>query len=319
MRWLPGLLLMLAACAPEAGPPVQVSIPPGSGMAAVSDSLDAHGLLGSRSWFRVLARVRGMDRKVKPGIYELTPSTSAWKLLDILVSGRGVMVRFTVPEGLRLREIAALAEARLSIPADSFLAAAREPALLTRLGSGLSSAEGYLAPETYTLPAPAGARELVAAMASQFLASWDPAWNDSLPMRGLTRHEAVTLASIVEGEARTDEERPLIARVYLNRIQIGMALQADPTIQYALAESRGERTTRVLYKDLEIDSPYNTYRHAGLPPGPIGAPGRRSIEAVMAPAEGDWLYFVASGDGKHTFSRTYGDHLRAVAKARNDQ
>lgn len=319
MRWLLLLLLTMAACAPEPGPAVRVTIPSGSSFAAVRDSLDNNGLLGSRGWFRLLARVRGIDRGLKPGVYELTPGTSAWKLLNILASGEGMMVRFTVPEGLRLREIATLAESRLAIPADSFLRAASDSALLARLGSGLTSAEGYLAPETYTLPALSGVKELVGAMVNQFLASWDPAWDDSLSVRGLTRHEAVTLASIVEGEAKADEERPLIARVYLNRIKIGMPLQADPTIQYAIAEARGGRTTRVLYQDLEIKSPYNTYRHSGLPPGPIGAAGRRSLEAVMAPADGPWLYFVANGDGKHTFSRTYGDHLRAVAKARRAQ
>ncbi|MEK7381211.1 MAG: endolytic transglycosylase MltG [Gemmatimonadota bacterium] len=319
MRFVPLLLLVAAACTPEPGPPVRVTIPHGSSFSAVRDTLSRHGLLGSSTWFHLLARVMGVDRTIKPGVYELTPGASAWTLLDILTRGEVVMVRFTVPEGLRLPEIASLAEAQLAIPVDSFLRAAGDPALLARLDPALGSAEGYLAPETYTLPALTSAAELVEAMANQFLAGWDPTWDDSVQARGLTRHEAVTLASIVEGEAKTDEERPLIARVYLNRLRIGMPLQADPTIQYALAERRGSRTGRILYQDLEIDSPYNTYRRSGLPPGPIGAPGRRSLEAVMAPADGPWLYFVASGDGEHTFSRTYGDHLRAVAKARRAQ
>jgi len=319
MRFIPVLLLVAAACTPEPGPPVRVTIPRGSSFSAVRDTLSHNGLLGSAAWFHLLARVLGVDRIIKPGVYEMTPGTSAWNLLDILIRGEVVMVRFTVPEGLRLREIAALAEERLAIPVDSFLRAASDPVLLARLGPALGSAEGYLAPETYTLPALTTAPELVEAMADQFLAGWDPTWDDSVQARGLTRHEAVTLASIVEGEARTEEERPLIARVYLNRLRIGMPLQADPTIQYALAESRGSRTSRVLYQDLEVDSPYNTYRSPGLPPGPIGAPGRRSLEAVMAPADGPWLYFVASGDGKHSFSRSYRDHLRAVAKTRRAQ
>lgn len=319
MRFVPLLLLVTVACTPEPGPPVRVTIPHGSSFSAVRDTLSNRGLLGSSTWFHLLARARGIDRALKPGVYDMIPGTSAWALLDILTRGEGVMVRFTVPEGLRLREIATLAEERLAIPADSFLRAASDPALLARLGPELGSAEGYLAPETYTLPALATAAELVEAMASQFLSGWDPTWDDSIQARGLTRHQAVTLASIVEGEAKTDGERPMIARVYLNRLKIGMPLQADPTVQYALAESRGARTDRILFKDLEIDSPYNTYRRSGLPPGPIGAPGRRSLEAVMAPAKGDWLYFVASGDGRHSFSRSYRDHLRAVAKARRAQ
>jgi UPF0755 protein len=319
VRFVPLLLLVTVACTPEPGPPVRVTIPHGSSFSAVRDTLSNRGLLGSSTWFHLLARARGIDRALKPGVYDMTPGTSAWALLDILTRGEGVMVRFTVPEGLRLREIAALAEERLAIPADSFLRAAADPALLARLGPALGSAEGYLAPETYTLPALTTAAELVAAMADQFLAGWDPTWDDSILARGLTRHQAVTLASIVEGEAKTEGERPMIARVYLNRLKIGMPLQADPTVQYALAESRGARTGRILFKDLEIDSPYNTYRRSGLPPGPIGAPGRRSLEAVMAPADGPWLYFVARGDGEHTFSWSYRDHLRAVAKARRAQ
>lgn len=310
------MTLGLPGCGPGTGPVERITVPRGAGFRAVADTLEARGLISSRAWLRVLASVRGQDRALKPGVYDLPRGSSAWAILDLLTRGEGVTVRVTVPEGLTLDETAALLASRLNLPAESLLAAAAQPGVLARLGPGIPDAEGFLAPETYTLPALVTPGEVIDAMVAQFLAGWDPAWDDSLAARGLTRLEAVTLASIVEGEARTDAERPVIAGVYLNRLRLGMPLQADPTIQYALQRSRGRRTARVLYKDLEIDSPWNTYRYRGLPPGPINSPGLRSLRAVMEPAEVPYLYFVADGDGKHVFSRSYQEHLRAVAQVR---
>jgi UPF0755 protein len=153
-------------------------------------------------------------------------------------------------------------------------------------------------------------------MSAEFERRWNPAWDRRLDSLRLTRRELVTLASIVEGEARHDDERAIIAGVYHNRLQRGMLLQADPTVQYAVQLSTGERKTRLLFKDLEIDSPYNTYRQAGLPPGPVNSPGLESIEAALYPAAVPWLYFVAGPDGRHVFSRTLADHNRAIAEIR---
>jgi UPF0755 protein len=156
-------------------------------------------------------------------------------------------------------------------------------------------------------------------MVTEFNRRWLPAWDRRLDTLGLTRHQLVTLASIVEGEARHDDERATIAGVYLNRLRRGIALQADPTVQYAIQVATGERKTRLLFKDLEIQSPYNTYLHSGLPPGPVNAPGLKSLEAALYPASVPWLYFVAGPDGYHIFSRTLEEHNRAIAAVRHDR
>jgi UPF0755 protein len=160
------------------------------------------------------------------------------------------------------------------------------------------------------------ARELVREMARHFRRGWDPAWDTRAAGQGLTRDELVTLASIVEGEARVPEDRPLVAAVYRNRLRLGMPLQADPTVQYAIEQATGQRKPRLLERDYRTPSPYNTYLIPGLPPGPVGAPGRASIEAVLDPAPVPYLFFVAGPDGKHIFTRSYPEHLRAVARVR---
>lgn len=312
------LLLLTLACARPgpAGPPVRVTIPPGSSFRAVTDTVVARGLVGSRPWFRVLARVRGIDRKVQAGVYDLPAGASAWQLLTQLERGRIATIRFTAPEGLTLLELGDLVEARLGIAADSVAAAARDPARLRALGVPAPSLEGYLLPETYTLPLPVTAGALVDAMTAEFTRRWNPAWTARLDSLGRSRHELLALAAIVEGEARREDERATIAGVYTNRLRIGMPLQADPTVQYAIQLTTGARKPRLLFKDLEIDSPYNTYRVRGLPPGPVNSPGLASITAALYPAEVPWLYFVAVGDGSHRFSRTLVEHNRAIGDVR---
>ena len=310
-----GLALACAGPAPT-GAPVRVTIPPGATFRAVTDTVVARGLVDSRPWFRFLARVRGVDRKVQAGVYDLPAGASAWQLLTQLERGRIATIRFTAPEGLTLLELGDLVEARLGIAADSVLAAARDPARLAALGVPAPTLEGYLLPETYTLPLPVTAGALVDAMTAEFTRRWPPAWTARLDSLGRSRHELLALAAIVEGEARRDEERAIIAGVYSNRLRIGMPLQADPTVQYAIQLKTGARKPRLLFKDLEIDSPYNTYRVAGLPPGPVNSPGLRSIEASLYPAEVPWLYFVAVGDGSHRFSRTLVEHNRAINDVR---
>jgi UPF0755 protein len=317
-RWALGIGLWLLACAPApiGGPAVRVTIPPGSTFRAVTDSVAAHGLIASRPWFRLLARLRRADREVKAGIYDLPEGAGAWALLDILKAGRVATVRFTAPEGLSLVELASLAETRLQIPRDTLLARARDPALRTRLGSSAESLEGYLLPETYALPLPVTADALLKAMVAEFERRWNPSWNARLDSLGMTRTQLLALAAIVEGEARHDDERATIAGVYSNRLRLGMLLQADPTVQYAVQLATGERKTRLLFKDLEIESPYNTYKHPGLPPGPVNSPGIESIEAALYPATVPYLYFVAAQDGRHIFSRTLVEHNRAIEGTR---
>ena len=310
------LALSLAACGTN-GSPERVTVPPGTSFSAVTDTLAAHGVVGNRFWFTLLARARGADRSVRAGVYEFAPGLSPWKVLDILEAGDEVATRFTVPEGLTIPEVSALAEQKLGIPADSVQAAAGDSAAATAaLGFPARSFEGFLRPETYSLRLGTTAPELVRVMAEGFMSAWKPEWDARLEALGWTRAQLVTFASIVEGEARADDERETIAGVYHNRLRIGMALQADPTVQYAIFLATGKRKPRLFTKDYQFRSPYNTYLNPGLPPGPVNSPGLRSIEASLYPAKVPYLYFVAGPDGRHVFSRTYDEHLRAIAKVR---
>jgi UPF0755 protein len=316
-----GLALALAiGCGGTAGtgPVERVAIPRGASFSEVLDSLERRGLVRDRLWARLIGRLAGFHRRIKPGVYEFTRGTSTLRILADLRDGRFLSVRLTVPEGLTVADIAALAARELGIPRDSFLAAARDTTLLRAHGVEAGTAEGFLAPETYVVPLHSTARELAEMMLAQFARTWQPDWDTLARQAALTRLEVVTLASIVEGEARVDEERPIIAGVYLNRLRHGMPLQADPTVQYAIQQRTGERKTRLYNSDYALPSPYNTYLRRGLPPGPVGSPGRRSLEAVLRPAEVPYLFFVAGPDGRHIFSRTYADHLRAVARVRRE-
>jgi UPF0755 protein len=308
--------LSLSACSGSAQS-ARVILPPGATFAAVTDSLAAHGVVDNPRWFKLLARMRGVDRSVHAGVYEFPAGTSQWTVLSMLARGKKAALRFTVPEGLTILDVAELASARLGIPPDSFVTAARDgKAASATLGFRVPSYEGFLRPETYILPADINAGELIRFMVQGFKSEWSPQWNARLDSLKMSRLELVTLASIVEGEARADEERETIAGVYRNRLRIGMALQADPTVQYAISLKRGRRKKRLFQKDYQIQSPYNTYLNPGLPPGPVNSPGGRSLEAALYPADVPYLYFVAGPDGRHVFSRTYGEHLRAIRKIR---
>jgi UPF0755 protein len=312
--WL--LTLALLACGTNSSAE-RVTLPPGASFAAVTDTLAAHGVVGSRFWFTLMARVRGADRSVRAGVYEFAPGLSAWKVLDILEAGDEIATRFTVPEGLTIPEVSALAQQKLGIPADSVIAAARDStAASATLGFPARSFEGFLRPETYSLRLGTTAPELVRVMAEGFNSAWKPEWDTRLDALGWTRTQLVTFASIVEGEARADDERETIAGVYHNRLRIGMALQADPTVQYAIFLATGKRRPRLFTKDYQFRSPYNTYLNRGLPPGPVNSPSRRSLEASLYPAKVPYLYFVAGPDGRHLFSRTYDEHLRAITRVR---
>ena len=308
--------LFLLACGTNASDE-RVTVPPGASFAAATDSLVAHGVVGNRLWFKTLARVRRADRSVRAGVYEFEPGVSAWKVLNILASGSEAATRFTVPEGLTIPEVASLAQEKLGLPTDSVIAAAQDSAAAsTVLGFPVKSFEGFLRPETYSLRYGTTAPELVKAMAEGFRSAWKPEWNARLASLRWTQAQAVTFASIVEGEARADDERETIAGVYHTRLRIGMALQADPTVQYALFLATGKRKPRLYTKDYQFRSAYNTYLHPGLPPGPVNSPSLRSIEAALYPGKVPYLYFVAGPDGRHVFSRTYDEHLRAIARVR---
>jgi len=311
------LLLVAAACGPPADAPLErVTIPPRATVRIVAESLSTHGIISSSTWFRVLARVGGYERRLRIGTYEMPRGSGARSALRAIASGKAVLLRITLPEGLTLAEMAEIAERTLDIPPAEFLAAARDPALLREFEIPAGSFEGFLRPETYLFAPGVSAATLVRTLAETFREDWDPRWTDMARAQGLDRLSVVTLASIVEGEAAIDPDRPLVAAVYRNRLRLGMPLQADPTVQYAIQLATGRRKPRLFERDYTFESPYNTYLHPGLPPGPVGAPGTRSLEATLAPAPVPYLYFVAGPGGAHIFSRSYAEHLRAIRRLR---
>jgi UPF0755 protein len=305
--------LSLGGCDPRPQATDRITIPRGTALKAVGETLETRGVVRSAELFRFYTRARGRQREIRAGTYDFPYPISTRRAIDILLRGREAAVRFAVPEGLMLSELATLVEDRLGIPKDSFLLAASDPATLAQFGIPGLSAEGYLYPTTYFLPLELDAPELVRRMLREFEARWKPEWDDRLAALGLSRHEAVTLASIIEGEVRYAPDRPWVSSVYHNRLRLGMRLQADPTVIYALGRRR-----RLYRTDYQLPSPYNTYLIDGLPPGPIGQPSSASIEAALNPAKSDLLYLVARSDGKHIFSRTLQEHLEAVAAVRRE-
>jgi peptidoglycan lytic transglycosylase G len=308
----------VACSAPPAeSPRVSIIISPGATLDAAIDSLSAHDVVRHPSLFRWYARFRGLGRSLKTAEY-LLPQNAAWsEIVAALERGHGMEVRWTVPEGLMLVEVADLADAQLNVPRDSVLAAAHDPALRQQLGlpPGATNVEGYLFPTTYVLPVHITGRDLVRVMTREFLAQWPPEWTQRLDSLRMTRHQLVTLASIIEAEVRYQPDRPFISAVYRNRLKRGMKLEADPTVSYA----HGRRLKRVWEKNLAFRSLYNTYLHAGLPPGPICQPGRASLAAAIDPAPVPFLFFVAQPDGKHIFSVTYADHVAAIRAVKRMQ
>jgi UPF0755 protein len=290
----------------------------------IGQELEDRGLIRSAFAFRVLAEQQEVGGQLAAGDYEISPSMSTEEVLAVLASGevrRGE--RIAVIEGWRAEEIAAKVEEMNLAASGDFMALVRDtsevpvPRDLPLPGG---RAEGYLFPATYEWDEETGLIGLVTQMLEQFDAQVSPELRERFEQRGLTLNEAVILASIVEREAAREEERALVASVYENRLKAGMLLQADPTTQYALADAEPEITSIEGYwrelssADLQIDSPFNTYVTDGLPPGAICNPGLASLQAVAEPAETDYLYFVARGDGSHAFARTQEEHFENIQK-----
>lgn len=302
----------LAACGGRPGGPVRVNIPQGASMRVAADSLARKGVVRWGNLFKVYAWARGGDGRVKPGTYMLRKNQSWSSALNAVRTGRGLVQIVTIPEGFNLGQIEPLLANRLKQPLDSVQAATRDSALIQRLGLSTPTLEGYLFPDTYIFAEGTSARTAVATMVRRFEQIWKPEWTARLDTINLSRNEVMALAAIVEREARLAAERPVVAAVYLNRLKKGMLLQADPTVQYSL----GKHVPRIYYKDLAVDSRYNTYRYKGLPPGPIASPGKPSIEAALYPADVPYEYFVAFPDGHHEFRTSLAEHERAKAAAR---
>jgi UPF0755 protein len=301
------------ACAQQPhGPPTRVIIPRGASFADAADSLSRAQLIGWRKMFRVYARLTGGDRKIKPGTYLLRHGTPWSDIITALHGGHGLVNTITIPEGYTISQITPLLSRTLKVPAESVDLAVRDTSLLSRLDVPTPTLEGYLFPDTYAFPVGTTARQAVREMVYDFERRWKPDWDAKASNLQINRNDLITMASIVEKEARLPEERPVIAAVYYNRLRKGMLLQADPTVQYAL----GHHVGRVLYKNLTVESPYNTYVHKGLPPGPVSSPGVASLDAAANPANVPYLYFVASPDGHHEFRMTLDEHASAIREVR---
>lgn len=291
---------------------VQATVPAGSSFASAADSLERAGVVSQAWLFRVYAKMRGRDRDLKPGRYFFACGDTDWSsVLARLSAGPGERT-VTIPEGFAISDIVPLLAKALGVPEDSVRVAASDSVIRRELDVPTPTLEGYLFPDTYRFAPGSPARDAIGQLVRRFRQEWNPAWDQRLQRLALSRHDILTLASIIEKEARLPEERPVISAVYHNRLRDQMPLQADPTVQYAL----GQHVNRVRYKDLEVESPYNTYKRRGLPPGPIASPGRASIEAALFPADVPYKFFVAHPDGHHEFRTTFREHTEARAEIR---
>ncbi len=308
-----GLLYWAVLLPAGKGKPHTVIVGKGASARSVAHELKQRGLIRSEIAFRLTARRDW--RKVRQGEYLFRPSMNPLQILKKMVEGRVEAHWVTIPEGFTLTQIASLlAEQRLATKDEFLTAASAASHLDTEFPKPTGSLEGYLFPDTYRLDAyQEAASALIEYMARRFdEVVWKRLLKEKAPENGLTLHEIVTLASLVEGEAKKDQERPVIAGVLMNRLRTGRKLECDATVQYAL----GNRKSRLLYSDLQYPSPYNTYLHEGLPPGPINNPGLASIKAALSPAGTPYLYYVARPDGSHIFSRTAAEHQWAIARVR---
>ena len=291
----------------------EVIIPKGASIDAIAAILEHEGLVGNTRLFVLAARVLGYDRNLQAGRFTLPVGSSTYRILHQLAKGMSAEDMVTVPEGLRVEQVADILYRGAKIDPVRFLALAEDSAFVRSLGIPASRMEGYLYPETYPFYPLLTPQEVLRVMAERSLKVLGEEMALPGAKMGLTLHQIVTLASIVEAEAQVPSERPRIAAVFYNRMRRGMMLQSDPTVSYAMGVWRGH----IYYRDLDVKSPYNTYRNRGLPPGPICSAGRGAFHAILFPLpDSTEFYFVARGDGTHIFSRTWEEHLRAIAMVR---
>ncbi|CAN5789436.1 endolytic transglycosylase MltG [soil metagenome] len=310
------LALIPAACGrgEGEGEPIRMHVPAGASFSQVTDTLASHGIIGTPPLFKVYARVRGATGGVKPGTYAFRRGTAWSQVLEDLTAGRVQTARIVIPEAWDLRGIAPRIAAATGLDEDSVIYVLTDTAVANRMGVPGPTLEGYLYPATYTVPLAAPLETIIAEMVATYRRVWTPERRERADSMGLDEREVVTLASIVEKEARQRAEMPTISAVYHNRLRRNWRLEADPTVQYAL----GEHQQRLLYSHIDetAGNPYNTYRNFGLPPGPIGSPSALGIDAVLQPADVDYMFFVARPDGSHIFTRTLDEHNRARVAAR---
>jgi UPF0755 protein len=300
--------------------PVTVTVEKGDTLSSVADKLEEAGVIESSTFFNLRARAEGETTEIKPGEYQFVPGEEGDKILKALANGDSASrLEVTIPEGLTLEQTASVICEATGIPTEEIEAAAKE----TDYGYAflddpkIQTTEGFLFPKKYEFEQGVDARQVIDRLLEQYLVETkDLDFEGAEERSNLTEYELITLASLVEREAANDEERPLVASVIYNRIRQKIPLQVDATVQYALGESK----ENLSLDDLKVDSPYNTYKNPGLPPGPIASPSRESIRAALEPAKTDYLYYVLQADGKeHFFTDDYDEFVDAKQKYEAEQ
>ena len=331
-RWLlPGMLAMLLLIglfgghmaydlaqpvSAGSGALVTITVKPGMSTQDIGQVLRESNLIKSVPLFRLVARIEGMEKSLQAAEYSFSPSMSVRRIVDMLARGEVAYRQFTVPEGYTIDQIATLLAEKNLADAAKFKEAAKNSPPFDYIEAGptvVYPVEGFAFPDTYRVARGVNEAQILRMMVYQFNDRFTSEMREQARQTGLSLREVIILASLVEKEARVETERPIIAGVFLNRLRLEMPLQSCATIQYILGYPKPELTVQ----DTQLPSPYNTYQHMGLPPGPIANPGIESIRAVLYPAVTDNLYFVADSHGVHQFSRTYDQHLEAIARVSN--
>ncbi len=288
-------------------PVIDVTIQPGTNLREISELLYKNKIISNKKMFQLAVQILGKETKIPIGTFRLVKTQSNYQIIDQLVYGAPEVIKIRILEGWSIEKIAEYLSSIMGFEKDDIMALAEDQNFLNSNGIEANSLEGYLYPDTYFFFKGETQKSVLNHLVLQYKSFWKKSFKMRAIELGMSEHEILTLASIIEGEAIFDIERPKISAVYHNRLNIGMKLQADPTIQYIIDD--GPR--RLLNRDLRIQSPYNTYLNKGLPPGPINSPGRKSILAALYPEENDFFYFVAKGDGYHSFSTNEIDHNKA--------
>jgi len=305
-------------CGPDApGESVRITVPPGVTFAAVLDTLVDRGIVTGPRRFALYARMTGADRQIRAGDYDLAPGDSWGNVVEALTTGRVSTEEITIPEGFTLADmVSRIAEVTEESP-DTVRDHLADPSAHERWDVPGPGLEGYLFPDTYRFARGVDLDVVVETMITQYRSMWTPERMARLDELEMSEAEIVTLASIIQAEARRIDEMPTISAVYHNRLRLGYLLQADPTVLYAL----GGRRERLLFAAIDsvADNPYNTYTQPGLPPGPIGAPGDAALQAALVPSDESFLYFVARPDGTHIFTNSLEEHNRARGVARRER
>ena len=299
----------------DEGKRVHVKISEGMSTSEIADILEAKEVIASSLKFRIVSRLRSYDGQLKPGTYVFYTGMNDEDVFAKLLTGEKYLVRFTIPEGFGVKEIAERLYGLDLIDKEDFLKAAADFApygYMRKHKNVRYAAEGFLFPETYSVESDTSIEDILKMMAGEFDKRITPAMREKAKELGLSLYDLTTLASLVEREVRYPEDRAIVAQVFLKRLKLNMPLQTDASLQYLLDEPKEDLTI----EDTEIDSPYNTYKHEGLPPGPIANPGMDAIEAVLNPAPTDYLYFVADRQGHNHYSYTYDEHLVLVSQYR---